>query len=53
MEPGRAGLSPEQVRAFVRGMTALYRQVRAEQHGGTNADESELAPITNPQGERG
>jgi DNA-binding transcriptional MerR regulator len=29
IEPGRAGLSPEQVRAFVRGITALYRQVRA------------------------
>jgi DNA-binding transcriptional MerR regulator len=30
LEPGRAGLSPEQVRAFVRGITALYRQVRAD-----------------------
>jgi hypothetical protein len=30
LEPGRAGLSPEQVRAFVRGITALYRQTRAE-----------------------
>jgi len=29
IEPGRAGLSPEQVRALVRGITALYRQVRA------------------------
>jgi DNA-binding transcriptional MerR regulator len=29
LEPGRAGLSPEQVRALVRGITALYRQVRA------------------------
>ena len=30
LEPGRAGLSPEQLRAFVRGITALYRQVRAD-----------------------
>lgn len=30
LEPGRAGLSPEQVRALVRGITALYREVRAE-----------------------
>jgi DNA-binding transcriptional MerR regulator len=29
IEPGRAGLTPEQVRALVRGMTALYRQVRS------------------------
>jgi DNA-binding transcriptional MerR regulator len=30
LEPGRAGLSPEQVRAFVRGLTVLYRRTRAE-----------------------
>ena len=30
LEPGRAGLSPEQVRALVRGITALYRQVRTD-----------------------
>jgi DNA-binding transcriptional MerR regulator len=29
LEPGRAGLTPEQVRAFVRGLTALYRRARA------------------------
>lgn len=29
VEPGRAGLTPEQLRHLVRGMTALYRQVRA------------------------
>ena len=28
VEPGRAGLSAEQVRSLVRGITALYRQVR-------------------------
>src|SRR6185369_7477519 len=27
LEPGRAGLAPEQVRALLRGVTALYRQV--------------------------
>ena len=31
VEPGRAGLSPEQVRALVRGITDLYRQVRTDQ----------------------
>jgi len=31
VEPGRAGLSPEQVRALVRGITALYRDVRTNQ----------------------
>ena len=30
VEPSRAGLSPEQVRALVRGITALYREVRAD-----------------------
>ncbi|MBT9486996.1 MAG: MerR family transcriptional regulator [Rubrivivax sp.] len=34
LEPGRAGLTPEQVRGFVRGVTALYRQVRAPQASG-------------------
>lgn len=29
LEPGRAGLSPEQVRALVRSVTGLYRQVRS------------------------
>lgn len=33
VEPGRAGLSPEQLRALVRGITALYRQVRADAAG--------------------
>ena len=27
LEPGRAGLSPEQVRAFVRGVTRVYEQL--------------------------
>lgn len=29
VEPGRADLTPEQVRRFVRGVSALYRQVRS------------------------
>ena len=28
LEPGRAGLSPEQVRAFFRGVTRLYQQAQ-------------------------
>ena len=28
VEPGRAGLTPEQVRAFLQGVTALYQNVR-------------------------
>jgi DNA-binding transcriptional MerR regulator len=28
LEPGRAGLSPEQVRAFFRGVTALYEHLQ-------------------------
>ena len=38
LEPGRAGLTPEQVRAFIRGMAALYRQTRSEQNTGTPRD---------------
>jgi len=30
LEPSRAGLSPEQVRALFRGVTALYEQIRQE-----------------------
>ena len=28
VEPGRAGMTPEQVRAFIQGVTAAYRRVR-------------------------
>lgn len=28
VEPGRAGLSPEELRTFFRGVTALYEQIR-------------------------
>ena len=37
LEPSRAGLSPEQVRAFFRGVTALYEQIRQE--GNDDAEE--------------
>jgi DNA-binding transcriptional MerR regulator len=30
IEPGRAGLAPEQLRALVRDITAAYRQVRGD-----------------------
>lgn len=39
LEPGRAGLTPEQVRSFIRGVTALYRQTRSEQNTGTPRDD--------------
>jgi DNA-binding transcriptional MerR regulator len=39
LEPGRAGLTPEQVRAFIRGVAALYRQTRAKQNTGTPRDD--------------
>ena len=35
LEPGRAGLTPEQARHFLQAITALYRQVRAT-HPGAN-----------------
>lgn len=37
LEPSRAGLSPEQVRAFFRGVTALYEQIKQE--GNDDAEE--------------
>lgn len=37
LEPSRAGLSPEQVRAFFRGATALYEQIKQE--GNDDAEE--------------
>jgi DNA-binding transcriptional MerR regulator len=38
LEPGRAGLTPEQVRAFIRGLAALYRQTRSEPNTRTPRD---------------
>ena len=40
LEPGRAGLTPEQVRTFIRGMAALYRQTRTEQNTGAPRDDA-------------
>ncbi|WP_088278460.1 helix-turn-helix domain-containing protein [Ideonella sp. A 288] len=40
LEPGRAGLSPEQLRALVRGITALYRQVRAAPNAPASASDA-------------
>jgi len=37
LEPSRSGLSPEQVRAFFRGVTAFYEQIRQE--GNDDAEE--------------
>jgi DNA-binding transcriptional MerR regulator len=41
LEPGRAGLAPEQVRALLRGVTALYRQVRGGNSSANDKTESE------------
>jgi DNA-binding transcriptional MerR regulator len=35
LEPGRAGLTPKQMRALVRGITEMYREVRAEPNPGS------------------
>ena len=35
IEPGRAGLSPEQVRQFIKGVMAVYAQVSGEDGGST------------------
>lgn len=43
IEPGRAGLAPDQVRSLVRGITALYRQVRT-----TGPGEASTDPKANP-----
>jgi DNA-binding transcriptional MerR regulator len=37
LEPSRAGLSPEQIRAFFRGVTSLYEQL--QQQGNDDAEE--------------
>ena len=43
VEPGRAELTPDQMRNLVRGITALYREVRA-----TGADYPSSAPTATP-----
>ena len=42
VEPGRAGLTPDQARSLIRGITALYRQVRS-----TGIGEPSSAPTPN------
>ena len=37
LEPGRAGLSPEQVRAFARGVVDLFESVRESDKGNKDA----------------
>lgn len=37
LEPGRADLTPDQMRGLVRGISALYRQVRTSSAGETSA----------------
>jgi DNA-binding transcriptional MerR regulator len=48
LEPGRAGLTPEQMRSLVRGIAALYRQVRAPSGGEPSGE-----PSSTPQPEQG
>lgn len=48
VEPGRAGLSPEQLRALVRGITALYRKVRAHE-GEPSTTTGDAAPHQLPR----
>jgi DNA-binding transcriptional MerR regulator len=44
VEPGRADLTPEQMRSLVRGITALYRQVRSTSVGGADHTTSHEFP---------
>ena len=41
IEPGRAGLSPEQVRAFVRGVMTAFAAVRGDPSGPDGTDEQQ------------
>jgi hypothetical protein len=43
LEPGRAGLSAEQVRALARGVMALYGQIRETDEEQHNKKEDEHA----------
>ena len=47
VEPGRADLTPDQMRSLVRGISALYRQVRT-----SSADEPPGAPAATPSTNR-
>ncbi len=46
IEPGRAGLSPEQVRALVRSVQAAYREVRDAGQGRPDIPEPSTTPPT-------
>ena len=50
IEPGRAGLSPEQVRSLVRGITSLYRQLRSDHAPGGDSAAAPSPPFA--QGEQ-
>lgn len=41
IEPGRAGLSPEQVRQFIKGVMAVFAQVSGEDGGVANGTKAE------------
>ena len=41
IEPGRAGLSPEQVRQFIKGVMAVFAQVSGEDGGVANGKKAE------------
>lgn len=46
VEPGRADLTPDQMRSLVRGISALYRQVRTSS-AGEPSDSPAATPATN------
>lgn len=46
VEPGRADLTPDQMRSLVRGISALYRQVRTSS-AGEPSDSPAATPSTN------
>ena len=39
IEPGRAGLSPEQVRQFIKGVMAVFNHVSVDQSGATDPEQ--------------
>lgn len=41
IEPGRAGLSPERVRQFIKGVMAVFAQVSGEDGGGASGTKAE------------
>lgn len=53
VEPGRSGLAPDQLRALVRGVTALYRQIRNTRNpaGEVAADAPGASPSPSAQEE--